>query len=199
MKKAEHLTEEQFNRYRHRTLAPAELLNVDRHIAQCEACLARLWREADALSPLQGLRSQLSEHLDYEQIVACAEGAFSEPYERHLAECELCRAEVGVLRDFRAQLSAPRRSAAVIAMPSPRQVATHFHPRRDRRRCGARRRPRLLGFAKAAAAPARLGTLENEPNSRTGAFIRTAGDASIGDRLAKTRAGAGAPQPDHQA
>ena len=119
MKKAEHLTEEQFNRYRHRTLAPAELLNVDRHIAQCEACLARLWREADALSPLQGLRSQLSEHLDYEQIVACAEGAFSEPYERHLAECELCRAEVGVLRDFRAQLSAPRRSAAVIAMPVP--------------------------------------------------------------------------------
>ena len=30
MKKAEHLTEEQFNRYRHRTLAPAELLDVDR-------------------------------------------------------------------------------------------------------------------------------------------------------------------------
>ena len=151
MKKAEHLSEEQFNRYRHRTLAPAELLDVDRHIAQCETCLARLWRESDAIPPLQGLRSQLSEHLDYEQIVACAEGASSEPCERHLAECELCRAEVDVLRDFRAQLNAPRRSAAVIAMPVPSKLAAHFRPRRDRRGYGTRRRSRLLGLAKAAA------------------------------------------------
>jgi hypothetical protein len=118
MKKAEHLTEEQFNRYRHRTLAPAELLDVDRHIAQCEACLARLWKESDAIPPLRDLRSQLSEHLDYEQIVACAENASSEAHERHLAECELCRAEVDVLRQFRAQLN-PRRSAQPIAMPVP--------------------------------------------------------------------------------
>src|SRR3954471_3075930 len=121
MKKAEHLSEEQFNRYRHRTLAPAELLNVDRHIAQCEACLALLWGEADAIPPLRDLRNQLSEHLDYEQIVACAEGASSEPYERHLADCELCRAEVDGLRQSRAQLRPPRRSAAAIAMPARRK------------------------------------------------------------------------------
>jgi hypothetical protein len=119
MKKAEHLSEEQFNRYRHRTLAPAELLEVDRHIAQCEACLARLWRESDAIPPLRDLRSQLSEHLDYDRIVACAEGASSGPCARHMEECELCRAEVDVLRDFRAQLTSARRSPAVIAMPLP--------------------------------------------------------------------------------
>ena len=106
MKKAAHLSEEQFHGYRRRTLAPAELLDVDRHIAQCEACLARLWRESDAIPPLRDLRSQFSEHLDYEQIVACAEDASAEPCEHHLAECELCRAEVDVLRDFRAQLNA---------------------------------------------------------------------------------------------
>ncbi len=119
MKKAEHLSEDQFHRYRHRTLAPGELLEVDRHIAQCETCLARLWRESDAIPPLQGLRNQLSEHLNYEQIVACAEGAAAGPCERHLAECELCRAEVDELRDFREQWDAPRRSAPVIAMPVP--------------------------------------------------------------------------------
>src|SRR5437660_8420734 len=142
MKKAEHLSEEQFNRYRYRTLAPAELLDVDRHIAQCEACLARLWWESDAIPPLQDLRRQLSEHLDYEQIVACAEGASSDPCQRHLAECELCRAEVDVLRDFRAQLNAPRRSAAVIAMPVPSR---------------SRRAPAFAAIAAAAVLAAGLG------------------------------------------
>ena len=105
MKKAEHLTEEQFNRYRHRTWRRR---NCSRWIGTS--------RSARRVSPACGgnrtpfrrcatCAASFREHLDYDQIVACAEGAASGPCERHLAECELCRAEVDDLRDFRAQLT----------------------------------------------------------------------------------------------
>jgi hypothetical protein len=118
MKKADHLTEEQFSRYQRRTLEPAELLDVDQHIAQCEECLARLWRESGSVPALRDLRSQLSEHLDYDQIVACAEGTSSTAWEQHLAECDLCRTEVSDLRQFRTELSTASQTAKVIAMPA---------------------------------------------------------------------------------
>lgn len=121
MNKAEHLTEEQFFGYRSRTLAPAELLEVDRHIAQCEACLGHLWRESGPVPALRDLRSQFAEHLDYDQVVACAEGTPAIGSEEHLVECPLCRAEVKDLREFRTELNAapqaPKSTGKVIAMP----------------------------------------------------------------------------------
>src|ERR1035438_853943 len=121
MKQAKHLTEEQSSGYRLRTLAGAKLLDVDRHIAQCDACRTRLSREFGAIAALRDLRGRLSEHLDYAAVAACAEGILSTESEQHLTECELCRAEVADLEQFRDQLSTTPRSGKVIAMPGRRK------------------------------------------------------------------------------
>ncbi len=116
MSRAEHLDNEHFKGYQFRTLAPAELLAADAHIAECERCRNRLL--AATVPDLPGLRAQFTEHLDYDQIVECSEGRGSEALEQHLAECQLCRAEVKDLMDFRGELGSFSRSK-VVAMPAP--------------------------------------------------------------------------------
>src|ERR1035438_8393838 len=118
MTQPEHLTDEQFAQYRSRTLAPVELLDVDEHIAHCGACRDRLYREGSAGAGLRQLRADLSEHLEYDQIANCANGSFPPDVAQHLKECDMCRAEVDDLAQFRAELkSAPR---APIQMPARR-------------------------------------------------------------------------------
>ena len=70
-----HLTAEQFARYQARTLEPAELLAVDRHLAGCGDCRAAIYRKVGAQAQLDDLRSRFSEHLTYEQVAACAQGS----------------------------------------------------------------------------------------------------------------------------
>lgn len=115
MTQPSHLTEEQFARYRSRSLAPLELLEVSDHIAACETCRGRLFTQEQAAPRLRALRTDLSAHLEYEQIAAAAEGPAAPAAERHLAGCDACRAEVDDLRQFRSDLkSTPR---APIPMP----------------------------------------------------------------------------------
>ena len=117
MIKAEHLTDEQFARFRNRTLEPAELLDVDQHLAVCGVCSERLWREMAAPGQVSALRDLLSEHLEYAQIVVSAEGKADAAVEQHLAGCAMCRADVEDLRAFQAELKAPRK---VVEMPARR-------------------------------------------------------------------------------
>src|SRR5947207_15920081 len=106
MLEAAHLTEEQVERFQHRTLEPAELLDVDRHLAGCADCRNLLARESGTQSYLAELRTQLSEHLEYDEIVAGAEGTADAAVLRHLAECAMCPSAVEDLREFRGQLNA---------------------------------------------------------------------------------------------
>jgi len=109
MTESAHLTEEQFAQYRSRTLAPLELLDVDDHIAHCEACRDRLYQEQRAATQLRQLKADFAGHLDYDQIAACAAGSFPPETAQHLEECDMCRAEVDDLISFRSELnSAPR-------------------------------------------------------------------------------------------
>ncbi|SPF53859.1 conserved hypothetical protein [Candidatus Sulfopaludibacter sp. SbA4] len=111
-----HPTEEQFARFRSRSLAPLELLEVSDHIAACGECRGRLFEEEHAAAQLRSLRAELSTHLEYEQIAAAAEGSVPPGVERHLADCATCRAEVEDLRQFGRDLkSTPR---APIQMPA---------------------------------------------------------------------------------
>jgi hypothetical protein len=115
MTQPEHLTDEQFAQYQSRTLAPAELLAVDAHIALCSPCRDRLYREGQAGTQLRRLKADFAGHLEYDQIADCANGSFPPDVAQHLKECDMCRAEVDDLTEFRAELkSAPRAS---IQMP----------------------------------------------------------------------------------
>ena len=109
MTQPEHLTEEQFAHYLSRTLAPAELLELDEHIAFCGVCRDRLYREESAGAELRRLKAELAGHLKYEQIAGCVNGSFPPEVAQHIEECDTCRAEVDDLTQFRAELnSAPR-------------------------------------------------------------------------------------------
>ncbi|MEO8370320.1 MAG: hypothetical protein ABI806_14140 [Candidatus Solibacter sp.] len=116
MNKAAHPDNQELKGYQLRTLAPADLLAVDPHLAECEPCRARL--AAPAMPALAELRAQFTEHLDYDQIVKCSEGRGGAALEQHLAECELCRAEVLDLKNFKGELASFPRSK-VVAMPAP--------------------------------------------------------------------------------
>ena len=114
MSEARHLTDDQFARFQKRTLEADELMAVDRHLALCDSCRERLWGETGAAERAAALRAVLSEHLNYDQVVAGAEGRANEAVERHLLECPMCRAEVEDLRKFQ------RAAGKVVRMPGRR-------------------------------------------------------------------------------
>jgi len=124
MTNAAHLSPDQLARYQDRTLAAAELLAVDRHVAECVECRGLLFHHSGAAAQLSGLRSRFSEHLVYEQVVACAEGRGEASWTEHLKECPPCRAEVEDLRSFREDMGvAPH---GVVAMPQRRRTRGAF-------------------------------------------------------------------------
>jgi hypothetical protein len=108
-----HLTDEQVGGYRTRRLAPAELLDLDRHISVCEACRDRLYTGSRAGDQIASLRADLDGHLGYERVVACASGSPTPADREHLELCETCRAEVDDLRNFQAELRETPRASVV--------------------------------------------------------------------------------------
>jgi len=118
MTQPDHLTDEQFAQYHSRTLAPVELLEIDEHIALCAACRDRLYREGQAGTQLRRLKADFAGHLGYDQIADCANGTFPPEVAQHLEECDMCRAEVDDLTQFRAELKSAQR--APIQMPARR-------------------------------------------------------------------------------
>jgi len=103
-----HLSDSELAGYRKRTLAAAELLRVDEHLTSCADCRDRIFESGLLAAQARALRNQFIEHLDYDEIVACAEGTPEASVGAHVAECALCRAEVDDLRVFRMQLAQPQ-------------------------------------------------------------------------------------------
>lgn len=115
----DHITLEQLDSLRKRTLSGPALLAVDDHLAACPVCRARAGSDA-ALEPLQqvfqGLdsaldvashpgREELADYVDSRQTPAARARI-----DAHLLSCESCRADVSDLSDFRKQIqSAPPR------------------------------------------------------------------------------------------
>ncbi len=60
MTQPDHLTDEQIAHYHARTLAPAQLLAVDDHLAHCEECRDLLYHAADAGSQIRELQADLA-------------------------------------------------------------------------------------------------------------------------------------------
>jgi hypothetical protein len=119
-----HITDEQIAQFQDRTLAPAELLELDEHVADCAACRDRLAAGSGAFSAIRTLRADVAGHLHYDEIVACSEGSASPQQRAHLQECATCQAEVQDLSRFRTELhDTPRvaRTAPVIPIASRRK------------------------------------------------------------------------------
>lgn len=108
----EHLTDEQLSRHHDRTLTPVELLELDGHISACAACRDLLYSDHGASAKIKALRTDLSEHLDYAEIVGCSEGNGKPLQLNHIRQCADCQAEVQDLSRFRTELvETPRKPA----------------------------------------------------------------------------------------
>jgi anti-sigma factor RsiW len=127
----EHLSQQVIERYRERTLPPAELIAADDHFAACAACRELLLagapvaqiEAASALLRRDLCESLTPEHLSYEQLAAYvdreADAVEREIVESHLAHCDSCTEQFEELRAFAAQLSTyPEAQYAPAAPPA---------------------------------------------------------------------------------
>jgi len=121
MEQISHLSEEQFANYHGRKLAPADLLAIGDHIAECEECRNRLYERERAAGQLREWKTDFSRHLEYAEVVSLVEGTGSPESQQHVHECALCRAEVEDLRRFRSDLTATRREPIQMPARSPRR------------------------------------------------------------------------------
>lgn len=129
---AGHLSQTQLAGYGRRTLAPHELLAVDRHLASCAVChelLTRILPSASQLSrlPHHEPSSQSAEeafHLDYDQyLVAYVDGTADdidrEIVESHVALCSECADDLRDLQEFKHQpVTEPARDGPTVRLSS---------------------------------------------------------------------------------
>src|SRR5262245_11862178 len=112
-KVTEHLSSAQVVNYHRRKLAPAELLGVDDHLAECREC-RRLIESAPGNDAI-GLYADLAEgaafgsHLSFDQTAAFVDGLLTgeerRKVEDHIASCALCAPLTADLRDFRNEIA----------------------------------------------------------------------------------------------
>ncbi len=116
-----HLSREQLLKYRDRALLPAELVEVDGHLASCEPCRAELAEiAAPATTTLSSIFEARDEHLTYEQMDAWVEGTMDsderELVMSHIGLCEFCAQQLKAYERY-----APAMSAVITppAQPAP--------------------------------------------------------------------------------
>ena len=124
---SEHFSEQLIERYRRRALSPAELLDVDDHMAACEMCRRRIGDEPRERTAARSLRTDLSAtgmtHLDYERLAAYVEGEL-DPIDREIADshlklCARCDSELNELRAFATRMAAYPAKEYAPADPRP--------------------------------------------------------------------------------
>jgi|SRR5262245_528506 len=129
----EHLSEQLIERYRRRALSPAELLDVDDHMAACEKCRRRLGDEPRERAAAKSLRADLGAtgmtHLDYERMAAYVEGGL-DPIDReiidsHLKLCDRCDSELNELRALATRMAAYPIKEYAPAAPLPLGEKAH--------------------------------------------------------------------------
>src|ERR1051325_7677021 len=95
IRQTDHLSDMEIARYSGQTLAPAELLAADRHLAGCDECYARLLATAGADDRLRAANrafhlddDEQTEHIPYEQLVALVDHQLDD-IDREIAESHL--------------------------------------------------------------------------------------------------------------
>ena len=111
-----HFSEEVIERYRTGKLSPAELLDLDDHLALCDSCRAEMRNNenlpetyAQAISALQPESAIEDRHLAYQHIADYVDYSLSdvdrELADSHLEFCSRCRTEVKDLEAMKAGLA----------------------------------------------------------------------------------------------
>jgi putative zinc finger protein len=98
-----HPTERQIEAYARRTLAPADLLALDDHLAACDECRRQAAARAGLPAGVESWRAELlplESHLSDEDVLACATGGpdATPPIDAHLRACGICARAVADLR-----------------------------------------------------------------------------------------------------
>jgi anti-sigma factor RsiW len=137
----EHLSTEQIERYRQKSLAAAELLTVDAHIADCAACRKSVAEAVVDSTGIERLRDGLhsdsarpAAHLTYAQLAGCVDGGLDaverEIVESHIAVCTECKSDWLDLEAFRKSLAAelPGTPAIHAELPWRERLAAFFSP-----------------------------------------------------------------------
>ncbi len=100
----EHISNPELRAFFERHLPPDRLLEVDDHLAGCDACREALEREArvgPAVTTLQVDFAAPEPHLEYAQLLSLAEGrTVPAEVEHHATRCSFCANEVEDLRNF---------------------------------------------------------------------------------------------------
>ena len=108
----EHPTDATLAAFVRRTADAGSLIELDRHLAACADCRARLRSITGAADTLAALQRHIStrgaEHLTFEDVQALAENRASTEAAQHARVCPLCQAEVEDLRSVIVR-TAPRR------------------------------------------------------------------------------------------
>jgi hypothetical protein len=130
----EHISVKKIEQYRKRQLATRELLALDDHLVECDACRAQISSanapHGSSTNLIPGLATEAFEHPVYEQFAAYLDGQLDgverEIVESHLSCCRQCSREVSDLEALKAQidsrLSTATISEAVVERPRPRRL-----------------------------------------------------------------------------
>lgn len=112
-----HLNEAQVASYRNRSLAAADLIRVSQHIAECEACRARVASAAELYAGVEALRAIFESqaaapaHLTYNEMAAYVDQRLAEEdgeeVEQHVRECRSCAADLAELERLRRDMPVP--------------------------------------------------------------------------------------------
>ena len=130
----EHLSNPELQAFLRRDLSPVQLLELDNHLAGCQACRTALERESKAgalVASLQNTFALNEPHLEYEQLLSLAEGKkISSELEHHAVNCRSCRRELEYLRQFVTQIAETLRSSpSVQSISKPARVNRwRLHP-----------------------------------------------------------------------
>ena len=133
----EHLTNDRIEAYWTGKLTGADLVSLDRHIAECQRCREALLADAPPASAFAGLESGADrepdgEHLEYTQLERYVDGDPSPELrvdvEGHIAICASCRMECEDLRKFRDEYRRPgvprmRYATAALALAATLAIA----------------------------------------------------------------------------
>jgi hypothetical protein len=126
-----HLSAQQVEQYRKRSLPPAELLDAGDHLVVCAACRAKLADPEQLDASLSNLRDDFKRqarapqtHLNYQQLSAYVDDQLDaverEIVDSHVVVCASCKEELRDLFAFRETLSAD----SAVAIEPPKTIET---------------------------------------------------------------------------
>jgi hypothetical protein len=131
----DHLTPEQFEKYRRGRVSSRDLAEIDQHVAQCAKCregLADFELAREFFSDLLGVERIEFAHPTYERFSAYVDGKSNEEDRRkiegHLVLCGSCRDQLAVLQEFARQMNKQKGKSASMWDRLSAKVSETFRP-----------------------------------------------------------------------